>query len=131
MKITLEKIVNSDKSLAKLMGLKLPIKVSYKLTRLAFNLQPEITIFNDKRNAIIKELGEPMADSPVVNGEPSYKVKDENMAKYIEEMTKLGEIEVDLKFSSDKEFEKIKILDLGDVSIEPRELLPVDWLLEE
>lgn len=125
MKVKLSEIVGSQQALIKLMQVKLPIQISYKLSKLAFKLEPELKIYNDQRNALIKELGEQ------INPETDeWRVKADNLVKFQEEQKKLQEIEVDVKFAEDKELEKIKVSDLGDVQIEANDLIALDWLLE-
>lgn len=125
MNIKLSEIVGSEQALVKLMKVKLPVKISYKLSKLVFNIQPELKIYNDQKNALIKELGEQ------TNKETDqWQVKSDNMPKFLEEITKLQDIDVDVKFGDAKELEKIKVADLGDIQIEATELMALDWLLE-
>ena len=124
MKLKLQQIVNSEMSLKKLIEIKLPIKIAYKLSKLVNLIQPELTIFTEQRDKLIRELGAEDKDNNV-------KVTDENLPKFMEELKKLTEIEIDLSFSDGKDIEKIKISDLGDISLEAQDLVLLNWLITE
>lgn len=129
--VKLKDIINSEHDLGKLLELKLPVKIAYKLSKVVFKIQPELKIFNDQKFKLVKELGEPAKDSVVINGEAQqWQVKPENMEKFIEEINKLTDIDVNLDFADGKPLEKIKIEDLGEVSLEPRSLVNLAWLIE-
>ncbi len=120
----LQQLINSESSLRKLLETPLPVKVAYKISKLVNKIQPELTIFNEQRDKLIKELGEHDKEKD------TYTVQPKNMAKFTEEITKLTEIEVDLGFGEGKDVEKISVDDLGDIKVAPQELLQLDWLLE-
>lgn len=131
--IKLSSIINSQASLAKLMETpKLPTQISYKLSRLVINFQPELKAYEEARMKLVKDLGEPAKDSPEVNGEAqNWQVKPENITKFTEEMTKLLEVDINLKFSADKEFEKIKLSELGQTDLSANDFINLDYLFVE
>jgi len=123
--IKLSQIVNSQEALQKLLQLPLPVKIAYKLSKLINKLDPELRIYEEQRIKLVKELGE-QTDKE----KDMWSVKKENIVKFREELLKLTEIEVNLSFGPDKESEKIKIEDLGDIKVEAQDLIHLDWLFE-
>lgn len=120
----LSTIVGSQEALVKLMALKLPVKVSYKLKKLVIKLQPDLKIYDEKRVELLKEYG-------TENDNHAWTIKPENLVKFQEELGKLLDIDVDLKLGEDKPFDKIKIEDLGAIEIESSVLVSLDWLISE
>ncbi|MEI6532483.1 MAG: hypothetical protein WCO06_01445 [Candidatus Roizmanbacteria bacterium] len=118
MKVKLSQVVNSSEDIKKLLEVKLPVKVSYRLSRLVSKLQPYLTIYEAKRNELVKEFGE------APDKEGNVKVKDPEKLKQF--MAKFSEL---LSEDIDIDFEKIKIDTLGDMSIEPK-LLLIDFIFE-
>ena len=118
-KVKLSQIVNSTEDIKKLLEVKFPVKVSYRLGRLVNKLQPELTLYDAKRNELVKEFG----DAPDEKG--NIKVTDPEKLKLF--MVKLQEL---LSVDIDIDFEKIKIDTLGELSIEPK-LLLLDFIFEE
>jgi len=111
MKITLKKIVESKPALDILLLTKLPVKVSYRLAKLDIKLQAEMAVYESQRVSLVKKFGEQI-DSKT----DSWQVPADRIQDYKIEFDKLQgeEIEID--------FEKIKLEDLGDISIEPKNL---------
>lgn len=122
--ITLQKIIESQSGLSKLIDSKLPIKISYKVSKMINKIQPEVRVYEETRQRLVRELGQEDTETKTIS------VKPENLEKFQNELKKLLEVEVDLTFGLTKEIEKISIQDL-DISIEPKELLALDWLLTE
>ncbi len=117
MNLTLDQLVKGEAVLSRLATVKLPIKVSYKISRLLSKVTAESKIYHEKRFDLIKEMG-----SKVTPESDSYTVKPENMESFASEIKKLGEVEVEL------DWDKIKVEDLGLEQIEPS--LLIDWLFE-
>ena len=124
--IKIKDIVNSQTSLQKLLGVSLPVKVSYKLSKLVAKLQPELDIFNKEKDKLIEKYGE--KDD---KGNWTIKQDSENMPKFVEEINELTEMEVNIDFGDGKPFEKISVADLGDVKIEAQDLLSLSYLLND
>ncbi len=111
MKIQLSAIVNSTEQIKSLLEIKLPVKISYKIKRLVDKLNPILKAYEDKRNELVKEFGEQNEDG-------SFQVKDGAKVKeYITKLTELLEVEEEIDW-----FEPIKIEELGDVQIEPKNI---------
>lgn len=124
--IKIKDIVNSQNSLQKLLGVSLPVKVSYKLSKLVTKLQPELDLFNKEKDKLIEKYGE-KDDKGVV----SIKQDSPNMPKFAKEIDELAEMEVSIDFGDGKPFEKISVADLGDVKIEAQDLISLSYLLND
>jgi hypothetical protein len=112
-KITLNEIVGNAENLKELQTIKLPVKISYRIMRLVNKLDPILKVYDEKRNELVKEFGEP------VDEQGNKKVTDPAKLKLFAE--KLGEL---LKTEENIDFDLLKIEDLGDVKIEPKLLIP-------
>lgn len=117
MKVKLSEIVNNVEAINSLSEVKLPIKVSYRIKRLAGKLAPILDAYNEKRDALIKELGE-------ANEKGGFSVKDPEKLKVFSE--RLQEL---LSFEEEVDFTKIKLSELGEVSLSPNEL--PEFIFEE
>lgn len=118
----LSQILNSQEALNRILQIKLPVKISYKIGKMFSRIQPEIRTFEEKRVGLIKKLGTEDKVKQI------WEVLPDNMAEFQQELNKLGDIEVNLGFGVDKELEKILIADLGDAKLEPRDLIQLEWL---
>jgi len=119
----LNQIIGSQESLAKLLELKIPIKVSYKVSKLINKIQPDLKIYEEKRMDLFKEYGVLDEEKQV------YNLKPENIEKFSEDLKTLLDTDIDMSFGEGKELEKIKINDLSG-EIEPKYLIALDWLIE-
>jgi lipoate-protein ligase A len=119
MKITLGQIINSKEALQNLLNTKLPIKTSFVLNKLALALNPELENYEKRRVELVKEYGEEITKE---DGTTEFKVKQENLELFVEDLAKLHAVEIDLDFT------KLKIEDFGNVEIEAANL-PL-WILE-
>ncbi len=118
MKISLKEIVNSTEQIKALLEVKLPVKISYKLSRLANKINPILETFNENRNKLIKEFGE---EDPETK---NYSVKDpEKLEQFTKKLLELLDVEEEIDW-----FEPIKIDDLGSIELEPK--LLVSWIFE-
>lgn len=118
-KIKLGDVVNSIEQIKSLQEVAFPVKISYKISRLVSKLNPELVIYNDARNKIVKEYGEVNPETKMIE------VKDpEKMKLFAEKITDVLSTEIEIDW-----FEKIKISDLGEVKIEAKNL--VEFIFEE
>ena len=119
----LKQIVESLTSVNELMSQKLPVKISFKLSQFANEINPSVENFNKIRAEKLEEHAEKLESKE--NGDVQYKFKDDEAAKkFNEEINGLLEEEVEVKVPD------IKIDDLGDISIEPSKLISLDWLIK-
>lgn len=117
-KVKLAEIVGSVDQIKSLSELKLPVKISYRLSRLAAKIQPELTIYNEKRNKIIEELG-------TQNEDKTFSIKDaEKLKEFTVKLKELLEIEIEIDW-----FEKIKISELGEINVPAKDL--IEWVFSE
>ena len=113
MEIRLGDIVGNVENIQELQKVKLPVKVSYKIMRLANKLDPILKSFNSSKDELIKEYGEKNEN------DDNFTVKDP--VKLSEYVKKLGEL---LDTKEQVEFEPINVEDLGDVVLEAKLLVP-------
>lgn len=129
MQITLGQIINGatpktkedgtkieESVLVQLQDINFPVKVSYKIKRLIDKLAPILKTYDEKRNDLIKELGEKQEDG-------STKITDIEKIKLFYE--KLNEL---LSTEEEVEFDKIKVEELGDIAVSSKLLL--DFVFE-
>lgn len=116
MKTKLEAIVNSVDSIRALQEIKLPVKISYRIKRLADKINPILKNYHEQRNELVKKFGEEDEKSQIWN------VKKENQPVFYEELQKLLDVEETI------DFEKIKIDELSGIEIEAKLLL--DFIFE-
>ena len=113
MKLKLSEIVNAQEQIKKLVETKLPVKVSFKINKLIVSIQPDLKIFEDKRNELVKEYGGVPDEAGMI------KVTDpEKLKVFMEKVSELVSIEVEI------DFEPIKIQELGDIVLAPKDLVP-------
>lgn len=114
--VSLDEVVSNIENMKVLQDVKLPVKISYRIMRLVNKLQPILNVYNEKRNAFIKEFGEIQEDKTIIIKDP------EKLLLFTEKMKEL------LSTKEKIDFDPLKIEDLGDISIEPK-LLPI-WIFE-
>lgn len=106
-------------SLYNLINKELPIKISYKLSKLIKVLASEYELFKQNRDATINKYAEKDEDGNVRQLEDN-KINILTPNLYQKEITELCEIGFNV------DFEKIKIDDLGDINISVQDLLHLD-----
>ena len=121
MKLTLSEIRWMQKGLSTITQLSLPIRISYKLSKLLNFCNEELINIEKAREGLVKKLGTVIPDKP---GE--LQVTPENADKFRNEFAQLLQEEVEIDFTP------IKIGDLGeDIKIPPVELASLSKILEE
>ena len=127
MKIKLGELSTIIGSLNKLIDKEIPIKTSYKLSKLTRNLMNEYKIYEDNRMKLINKYAEKDENGNIkINKEDNtIMILNGNRDKFNNEFIELVNIEIEL------EFDKIKLDDLSDVMISPRDLLNLDFLFNE
>jgi len=114
-------------SLNKLIDKEVNIKTSYKLSKLFKQLINEYNHFDENRIKLLNKYAEKDNNGEVkVNKENnSVFILDVNKGKFNKEFSELVSIEVEFVF------EKVRLDDLGDTIISPRDLFNLDFLFEE
>jgi hypothetical protein len=102
---------------------KLPAIGSYKIAMVIKNAQPSVDEFYKIHNEKVKEYGEEIIEKEKPTGR--YNIKEENKEKFQKEIEELLEQEVNLTIP------ELKIKDFDGLSLEPRYLVQLDWLIKE
>ncbi|MCK9370955.1 hypothetical protein M0R04_13675 [Candidatus Dojkabacteria bacterium] len=114
----LKTILEDLDKLTSLSKIKLPIKVSYWVSRILSKVNSELKSFQEQRNKLIEEYGEQDEKTK------QFTVKDpEKLKVFSKEINELLDVEVEL------DVKKISIKDLGAITIEPELLL--NWIFIE
>lgn len=124
MKLSNEKLVNSVGVLNKLIGMELPIKLSYALSKNITKIDRELIIYNKERQKLIEKYGAKDEEGKLNNREDGTIdiVDTENWNKDLRELL---EIENDID---------IHVIDLenidSDINITPGELMLTDYMFK-
>lgn len=118
MKITLNELVGSVDSLKALLECKLPFKVSYRINKLLNNsVASALKSYEADRVKLVLKYG-------TVQEDGSTQVTDADSLKdFTKQLQELLDSEVEIKF------DPISISEIGEVSIEPRHVLP--WIFQD
>ncbi len=120
----LKELVGGVESLGVLMGTKLPIVLSFKLSLFVKKVNPEVEEYGKKRDELLKELAEPIKDE---KGKETGQMKFKNEKAIKEFNTKIEELlEQDVKV----EVPELKISEFAGLEIEPKHLSNLDWLIK-
>jgi len=120
----LKQLVNSVESINALVSQKLPVVVSYKLSLFLKKIQPELSTWDEKKDALIKEYGKIKKDEKGVDT-TEYEIIKEDVKAFQAKLDTVLEEEIKI------DVPEIKINDLGAVEIEPKHLLALDWIIKE
>uniref|UniRef100_A0A6M3KAK7 Uncharacterized protein n=1 Tax=viral metagenome TaxID=1070528 RepID=A0A6M3KAK7_9ZZZZ len=101
------KLKNGDIFLAreplqKLMAIKLPVRASYQVAKLASKLNEQLKVIDDVRNGLIKNYGE-KGD----RGQMEIKPESPNFQKFVDEFTELLDQDVEMVIEKIKLPEKV------------------------
>jgi hypothetical protein len=120
----LKQLIEGLESLGVLMGTKLPIVLSFKLSLFVKKINPEVEEYGKKRNELLKEYAEPIKDK---DGKETgqMKFKDEKAIKAFNE-----KIEELLKQDIKVDVPDIHINEFAGLEIEPKHLGNLEWLIK-
>jgi len=123
-KIKLETLLNSVQSLQKVISLKLPVAISFKVGKTMKAIDAELTNFNEVKNKRIKDLGEEIKNE---DGTPTgrFQVSNKNTSIWEKEHKELLDHEVKL------DIYKLSLSDFGEEKIESAVFMNLDWLITE
>lgn len=102
--------------LQELLATKFPVKVSYRLSRLANKLEPILKSYEENRQTLVKEFGDKQPDDTFAVTNPK------KLKTFFTKLEELQAVEEDI------DFDKISIDELGNVLIEPN--LLVNFIFE-
>jgi len=127
MKIKLGELNIVLESLNKLIDKEISIKTSYKISKLIKQLVNEYDIFEEKRMKLINKYAEKdeIGNVRVDKENNSVFILDNNKEKFNKEINELVNIKVEIIV------EKVRLDDLGDIMVSPRDLFNLDFLFEE
>jgi hypothetical protein len=99
-KIKLGDLLVADQTLQALGDIDLPARAAYDVAKMAKVIAPDVQIFNDKRNALVKELGEDRepTEAERANGATSSitAVKAENLDEYNRRVQELLDLDIEI-----------------------------------
>jgi len=121
----LSQIVDSKASLEKLAQTTLPIKIAYRIGKIISQFNPELELFEEQRQKLVKQYGECLDEKA-----DRWEVKPELKEDFFAELDELKDAEVEVGFSDDKPIKKIKVSELGDISLQPAHFVNLDWLFD-
>lgn len=101
MKLKNWEIYGTRDALTKLIGMKLPVKASWQVSKLVQVLNPELAVIDEERNKLVKEYGEGEGNKVTV------KQDSENWQKFLDEVGELMQQEIDIEFTKVRIPEKI------------------------
>ncbi len=107
-------------SLQSLAAMKLPVKVAFRVSTALLAIKPIMETYEKSRMGIFEQFG-----TPDESGQ-QFTVSSENMAEFNKQFSALVEEEVEVSLP------KIKLSEMGDVSIEPQLLFALsDMFVDE
>ena len=104
MKLNNGEIWMAREPLAKLMGQKFPVMVSYRLAKMANKLNEQLKVIDDVRSGLIRTHGTPDKDNPK---QVSVPVNSKGFDKFIDELAELMNQEIEVRFDKVKLPEKV------------------------
>ena len=119
MKVTNGDVFNAREALQSLMKERLPVKISYRLAKLARKVNDQLTIIEEVRQGLVKQYGEPDEKGENISIKPGSK----NMAPFLTDLNEL--MGQDVEIDSDI----IKLPEDG-LTMEPSVLLALDKFIE-
>ena len=97
MKLTNGEIFQAKDPLQSLMEIKLPVRVSYDIAKLAIKLNDKLRAIEETKNGLIKKYGEPGEKGQIV-----VKPESENFIHFVNEMGELMLVEEEVVFTKIK-----------------------------
>lgn len=123
MKITIAKLLNSDKALNNLLEQKLPLSVSIQLGKVIDEIKPIFERAQECRIEILRKYGEEIYDGENPTGQ--LRIKPENVKDFEDELRK--EFEAEIELSSPQ----IDPERLPDSCLTGADAIALNWLWKE
>ncbi len=132
MKLTNGEIANTVGALNKLMAMKWPVTTSLEIVKLVGKLQVPLREMDIVRQGLVQRYGITFEqDEMGTTIKSDVKGKEaENVLKYMTEVGKLGEIEVELKIDAKKKIKLPRKVDGKPLQIEPSILIALEKFIE-
>lgn len=122
-KITLNDLVKGVDALNHLSALPLPVFLSYQISLFLKKSTPELEAFDKIKLALFEEFGIAEKDKDG-NKTGKYTFTNENAEKLNDKIKPALETEIDIKVPT------VRLMDLGDIKIEPKHLLALSWMIK-
>lgn len=118
-KISIGRLVASKGALGRLQAQSMSAVVAYRIAKVARVVEQELAAVEIMRSKLAQEMGD-----PVEGKAGAFKIRDENVQAFNEQMQELAEEQVDL------EFKKLTIDDLARVDMSPADILALGWMID-
>ncbi|MDD2496272.1 MAG: hypothetical protein PHS24_05215 [Bacilli bacterium] len=125
MNIKLGNLPNILESMSNLLQKEMPIKISYKLSKLNKKLVEEYQQFEESRKLLINKYALKDSEDNIVTQDNIVQFNQDNLVLFNDEFEELLNIEFEI------DFECIKIDDLGDINISPIDLMILEDFIVE
>ena len=118
MKVKLALLVGNE-ALKSLVDAPMPSATSFRVAKAVKEVQKVLEVFEESRQALVKKYGKESKD-----GELSIEPDSKNWKKFIDEYNELVNEEVELNIT------KIKSENLSKVELSPKDILMLEWLID-
>lgn len=118
MKVKLAMLVGNE-ALQKLVDAPMPTATSFRVAKAVKEVQKELEVFEEQRQALIKKYGTEDSDKNL-----EIKPESKNWEKFINDYNELVNEEVDLNIT------KIDASSLSKVEMSAKDLLMLEWLID-
>lgn len=118
-------LTQSAEAISALLALKLPVKIAYRLAKIARKLQKALDVYGDTRKALIDRHTLLDDDNKPVPGPTPDAVLLADPLAFAKDAAELDAITIEF------DFEPLPLALLGDSAVEPRHLYVLDWLITE
>jgi len=120
----LKYLVDGAEALGQLMQIKMPIVLSFKLSLFIKKINPAVEEFGKKRNELLAIHAEKILDKDKKETGQMKFTDKEKAEEFTKEINLLLDTEVNV------EVPEIKIAEFGNIEIEPKLLINLDWLVK-
>ena len=118
MKFTLLEVKNAEQGLVKIMQKELPIKVSYRISKIINLFRKESSEIEDARVKLVKKYGKE-------DKEGNIKIAEEKQDEFRNEFAEFLQEEIEINL------EPISIEDIGDITISPLDMANMEKIFKE
>ena len=119
MKLKIKSVLDSNRALTTLSNTEVPLSTAIKLAKNLRALSEAVDLYEQRHKKLLDRLGKPTANNQQFLIPPA-KVDEYNGAH-----DKMLAEEVDLDVT------QIMLADLGDISVSPNNLVPLDWMIAD
>ena len=126
MKLTNLTILNGMASLSTLSQEKLPISISYQISKNISKLNNELKIYNEERQKLINKYGKKDENDKLIIGDKNeITFKEECKIDWNRDFSELLSIENEIDIA------KISIDSLEGIELSPNEIMSIEFMIEE